>query len=490
MAASSSAVAENGSELWKAVAAREEDLGEVAARLKDCMGWGGAGLEAVGEDGTTPLQKAASFGRSASVHLLLSQGADPNKPSPSEIYTGYSALHYACGRVGQEDCMRTLLADSRTNVNARNAKGQTALSVACAHGSPGMAQLLLAHPGIDKRATDNDGVSVLMLVAATGRDQFLDVLLQDPEIRATINDADKHGDTALHHAFQIQLQRFFKNAYPVTPVQEAVVYRLVRAGADLNAKNRDKLPPRYFASRHYKALLSSVSAVVGAGGELPESLEGLLESSGAEGGLAEVPEGEAKAGLVAALAKYRSEREASLEAQAKMGGCPFVPLQPRKQPPAGSDDDEDEEDDEESESEDSEEESESEDEEGDSSAKSASEGTAGGGRSPPVPSAAAPSGHPSVAAGADISACPFFQKQKAATAAAAAAVATPSPSPSPTTTSAAATTEAQSRPATPAEAVKPAAGKCPIPFHHELADRRNWAFLAILIVAVVLARLL
>jgi hypothetical protein len=134
-------------------------------------------------------------------------------------------------------------------------------------------------------------VSVLMLVAATGRDQFLDVLLQDPEIRATINDADKHGDTALHHAFQssvlplgtphlaratnlltaqppnrtrtrttahaVQLQRFFKNAYPVTPVQEAVVYRLVRAGADLNAKNRDKFPPRYFASRHYKALLSS-----------------------------------------------------------------------------------------------------------------------------------------------------------------------------------------------------------------------------------------
>lgn len=489
MAASSASavVAENGgsgsSELWKAVAAREEDLGEVAARLKDCMGWGGAGLEAVGEDGTTPLQKAASFGRSASVHLLLSQGADPNKPSPSEIYTGYSALHYACGRVGQEDCMRTLLADSRTNVNARNAKGQTALSVACAHGSPGMAQLLLAHPGIDKRATDNDGVSVLMLVAATGRDQFLDVLLQDPEIRATINDADKHGDTALHHAFQIQLQRFFKNAYPVTPVQEALVYRLVRAGADLNAKNRDKLPPRYFASRHYKALLSSVSAVVSAGGELPESLEGLLESSGAEGGLAGVPEGEAKAGLVAALAKYRSEREAALEAQARMGGCPFVPLQPRKRPPAGSDNEDEDEDDEESESEseDSEEESEDDEEEGDSSAESASEGTAGAGGSPPVPSAAAPSGHPSVAAGADISACPFFQKQKAATAAAAAAVATPS---------AAATTETQSRPTTPAEAVKPAAGKCPIPFHHELADRRNWAFLAILIVAVILARLL
>ncbi len=128
--------------------------------------------------------------------------------------------------------MRARVRHTGTNVNARNAKGQTALSVACAHGSPGMAQLLLAHPGIDKRATDNgthdtahttphrthdttrttrteafgwtsaDGVSVLMLVAATGRDQFLDVLLQDPEIRATINDADKHGDTALHHAFQ------------------------------------------------------------------------------------------------------------------------------------------------------------------------------------------------------------------------------------------------------------------------------------------------
>jgi hypothetical protein len=51
------------------------------------------------------------------------------------------------------------------------------------------------------------------------------------------------------------LQRFFKNAYPVTPVQEALVYRLVRAGADLQSKNKDKLAAHYFASRRFKALL-------------------------------------------------------------------------------------------------------------------------------------------------------------------------------------------------------------------------------------------
>jgi hypothetical protein len=45
-------------------------------------------------------------------------------------------------------------------------------------------------------------VSALMLVAATGREQFLDVLLKDAQIRSTINHTDKHGDTALHHAFQ------------------------------------------------------------------------------------------------------------------------------------------------------------------------------------------------------------------------------------------------------------------------------------------------
>lgn len=41
-----------------------------------------------------------------------------------------------------------------------------------------------------------------MLVAATGREHFLDVLLEDPAFAATINSTDNNGDTALHHAFQ------------------------------------------------------------------------------------------------------------------------------------------------------------------------------------------------------------------------------------------------------------------------------------------------
>jgi ankyrin repeat protein len=47
-------------------------------------------------------------------------------------------------------------------VNARNAKGQTALSVACAHGSPGMAELLLAYPSTDRCATDNGTLKHLL----------------------------------------------------------------------------------------------------------------------------------------------------------------------------------------------------------------------------------------------------------------------------------------------------------------------------------------
>jgi hypothetical protein len=43
----------------------------------------------------------------------------------------------------------------------------------------------------------------------------------------------------------------------VTPAQEELVYRLVRIGADLTTKNKDKIAPRYFASRHYKTLLTS-----------------------------------------------------------------------------------------------------------------------------------------------------------------------------------------------------------------------------------------
>lgn len=113
-----------------------------------------------------------------------------------------------------------------TDVNARNAKGQTPLAVTCTQGSPSLMQLLLAHPSVDKQARDNgrqtralqsltcprlmlmqliqstDGILPLMLVSATGRDNFLDVLLNDKQIMSDINAVDKNGDTALHHAFQ------------------------------------------------------------------------------------------------------------------------------------------------------------------------------------------------------------------------------------------------------------------------------------------------
>ncbi len=45
-------------------------------------------------------------------------------------------------------------------------------------------------------------ITPLMLVAATGREQFLDILFEDPDIAEHINDQDKNGDTPLHHAFQ------------------------------------------------------------------------------------------------------------------------------------------------------------------------------------------------------------------------------------------------------------------------------------------------
>lgn len=90
-----------------------------------------------------------------------------------------------------------------------------------------------------------------------------------------------------------------------------------------------------------------------------------------------------------------------------MGGCPFVALQPRGDPPADSDEDEDEEDESESETED-------EDEDEDESSADEEEMKEKKVKKETTPSATLPSAHPSVAAGADISACPFFNKQKTA----------------------------------------------------------------------------
>lgn len=46
---------------------------------------------------------------------------------------------------------------SGIDVNARNAKGQTALCVACTQGSPGLVKILLAHPGVEKVIKDKGG---------------------------------------------------------------------------------------------------------------------------------------------------------------------------------------------------------------------------------------------------------------------------------------------------------------------------------------------
>ena len=88
-----------------------------------------------------------------------------------------------------------------------------------------------------------------------------------------------------------------------------------------------------------------------------------------------------------------------------------------------------------------------------------------------------PKGHPNILGG-DISACPFFSKKNPSATSSSTAERVVAPS---TTTSTTTTTT------TTGEELK-VKGKCPIPFHNQLVSPTFWLYVAVLIVAVLVAR--
>ena len=98
------------------------------------------------------LMRAAGWGNTKMVRVLLGKGADVDEKDPE---SGFTAL-MAASLMGHTEIVR-LLIDRKADVNARDTQGHTALSIAIEKGHAETIKLLVdAGAAID--AKDPDGV--------------------------------------------------------------------------------------------------------------------------------------------------------------------------------------------------------------------------------------------------------------------------------------------------------------------------------------------
>lgn len=149
----------------------------------------GADVNALGDEGTTPLAQALSNGRVETVAWLLDKKADVNAVSRSGQTPVFMALSHA-------ESLKVLL-EKGASLTARNDKGQTPLLAAVAGGNIGAVRVLLAK-GADIKARTEDGQTALHLAARTPS-LLIKMLLQGG---ADATAMDSRGNTPLHIALR------------------------------------------------------------------------------------------------------------------------------------------------------------------------------------------------------------------------------------------------------------------------------------------------
>ena len=166
-------------------AARSSDPG-VAALLRDAA----AAIDALNDSGLSPLGSACACGNWRLARFLLERGA---RPEPAG---GQPALLAAAGSDEDDPAGVLLLLRHKAKINARDARGRSALHEAAAAGHAAICQVLL-EAGADADPRDGEGRTPLLEAARSGAQAALEVLLA---AGADAGACDASGATALHLA--------------------------------------------------------------------------------------------------------------------------------------------------------------------------------------------------------------------------------------------------------------------------------------------------
>ena len=153
-----------------------------------------AKIDAVDKDGNQPLHLACKQGHTRTSHLLLSNGADVKGLNEN----GQTPLHKAAG--GWEDCpeLCSILVEYNAKIDAVDKDGNQPLHLACKQGHTRTSRLLLSN-GADVKGLNENGQTPLHTAAGRWKDcpELCSILL---EYNAKIDAVDKDGNQSLHLA--------------------------------------------------------------------------------------------------------------------------------------------------------------------------------------------------------------------------------------------------------------------------------------------------
>ncbi|MCG8340138.1 MAG: ankyrin repeat domain-containing protein [Cytophagales bacterium] len=214
-----------------AVVARDDgSLLQVAAGCLDILRLllaKGADQEAIGQDGMRPLGRAAREGRVEVVRCLLAKGADKKAQDDKE---GGTPLHWAAG--GGHGEVVQLLVENNANVDILAKDASTPLHWAAGGGHIEVVQLLVENnANVDILA--KDASTPLHWAAGGGHIEVVQLLIDKIDKGADVNALGEDGSTALHWAA--------KWGYL------DVVKLLIEAGAEIDAKDKNKKTPKDLA---------------------------------------------------------------------------------------------------------------------------------------------------------------------------------------------------------------------------------------------------
>lgn len=206
----------------------------------------GADVNARSAAGVTALMVASRYrGNVETVKLMLAKGAKPAPDTQVEVRNSASALFYAV-MAGDSAIVRTLL-DAGAKLDRMNILGTfwaTPLNYAVTNSDTSLVEYLISK-GADPNELDDDKISAVSWAVIGGRGNVLNVLLSRG---ANVNPVDKFGMTPLLYAASINLG------------DTAVMERLIAAGADLKAKNKDGLTALDLAKNyHHGAMVNLLS---------------------------------------------------------------------------------------------------------------------------------------------------------------------------------------------------------------------------------------
>lgn len=189
---------------------RNNDLATLRQLIRD------PGPAARDSRGNSPLMYAAALGSVESIRLLLDAGADPNTPNNFDA----TPLMWCAGDAAK---VRLLLSKG-AKADARSKLGRTPLLIAAYNDGAIEAARLLLEKGADVNARDKTGVSVLELAAAANNIEFARILIAKG---ANVNNVDELGFTPL------------LNAAGNGDHNAEMVKLLIEHGAQVNVKSRD-----------------------------------------------------------------------------------------------------------------------------------------------------------------------------------------------------------------------------------------------------------